>query len=410
MFNRYRDNNEMGIEKSRNEVNVLIVIVALFMGLIMISPIFYLLGISTIYLSISALILIFLIMLLENRKVSVYFYYISFLVVAFSYITVIRWDLPVLSGLEPIRALTSLLILMILKEKEVDVFVRYATYIIIAILIITIIGYIHWTLFKSSFLVMSYYGDEQLKFYFTTFITVNKEGFIRSSGIYDEPGALSFVVCSIATLRFILCKNYKTTWLILFLGLITFSLAHIIYMFIYFILEKNKTRNIGLMLIFLCLAYFLNNLYFSESSNELILNRLEINEEGGFVGDNRSERFFNALEYLDFDVFLFGLDKSIFDDYQNAQYRYKLVGENILSPLVTKGLFMSLSYYTVIVLLVYMAVKKRKYIIGIGMIMLLSQRPYVLLPGYSLWAIYPIVLYYMDSRKNKALSGSAISG
>ena len=57
-------------------------------------------------------------------------------------------------------------------------------------------------------------------FYLSTFSNSYVRGVIRPAGIYDEPGALSFVACIIAALRKIRGFSEKGTWIILILGLL----------------------------------------------------------------------------------------------------------------------------------------------------------------------------------------------
>lgn len=314
----------------------------------------------------------------------------------FALITVLWWRLDVYYAFEPLIFLTSLLLLIVLSDCELKVFIDYATFLMFVVLVFAYFGLILCYYFDVSPVVFDYYGKDKIYYYITTFGVIGRDGFIRPSGIFDEPGAFSFVICSVALARSIMLKNNKTTWILLLMGLITFSVAHIMFIAVFLLLQNSHIKSKLYIIIFMVFLYVLVSIYFVDVYNSLIAYRFEATDSSFLKGDNRTERFLNAMEYLDVEVFLFGLDKGLFTDYHNVSLNYKILGENILSPLVIKGALMSFSFYATIFYLGYIGVKEKKYIVSFSMIILLSQRPYVSVPGYSLWAILPIVLYFKE--------------
>lgn len=370
--------------------------IALIIGIGLITPLLYLNGIKSTIATICVLIVLVFAIIAKNRKINIIFIYISLVLLMFALITVLWWRLDVYYAFEPLIFLTSLLLLIVLSDCELKVFIDYATFLMFVVLVFAYFGLILCYYFDVSPVVFDYYGKDKIYYYITTFGVIGRDGFIRPSGIFDEPGAFSFVICSVALARSIMLKNNKTTWILLLMGLITFSVAHIMFIAVFLLLQNSHIKSKLYIIIFMVFLYVLVSIYFVDVYNSLIAYRFEATDSSFLKGDNRTERFLNAMEYLDVEVFLFGLDKGLFTDYHNVSLNYKILGENILSPLVIKGALMSFSFYATIFYLGYIGVKEKKYIVSFSMIILLSQRPYVSVPGYSLWAILPIVLYFKE--------------
>ena len=192
-------------------------------------------------------------------------------------------------------------------------------------------------------------------FFYTTLTNVYLGNFIRPSGIYDEPGALSFYVCFVAAMRHLLNKDNKLTWLLLIFGFITLSLAHLIYCFFHFLSERFSKKNI---LRFSGLAVFLIVLGFGSGAHQLLsdklINRLAVTEDGTIAGDNRSFRMFSVIDLIEKDsyVFWFGADPVCRFDYLVCKQMFPLMGENPLSPLAFDGFLVSWPYYFSVFILV----------------------------------------------------------
>ena len=126
--------------------------------------------------------------------------------------------------------------------------------------------------------------------------------------------------------------------------------------------------------------------------------RFDIDDAGRFAGDNRADRLISAYKYLNVNNFIFGLDGRLFEDFQKAKNNYDEIGENVLSPILTKGLLISFPYYVILLLLLWISFTDSLYFPCIVIFALLLQRPYATIPGYSLLSTLPIVLFY--KRKN----------
>ena len=143
-------------------------------------------------------------------------------------------------------------------------------------------------------------------FYYLTFTNTvfNTDGFtiIRYSGLFDEPGTVSFGCMFALILNKLILKNRKSELLLLILPLFTFSLAHFITSVLYVLLFYwSKTKLISSFVISLLGLYLLiNSTKGTEYSRiyDLTLARLEINDEGELSGNSRKDETESCLKYF----------------------------------------------------------------------------------------------------------------
>jgi hypothetical protein len=234
-------------------------------------------------------------------------------------------------------------------------------------------------------------------FYLSTFSSTYSSGFIRPSGFFDEPGALSFFICMTVALRESLSLKRRTSWIILILGLVTTSMMHFIFMIIFLI--KTQSSNLTLKIFFIgilkimvviCIFSLIEIPFISPIMNAFI-SKFQI-VEGGLAGDNRSILFLNALEYLDLKVFFFGLDIDCMLNSDSCSLKgYMQYGENPLSLLVHWGILLALPYFIILIYLIIRFIASKDLVI-LGAFLLLLQRPYVMSYGYAV-----IILIYAYS-------------
>ena len=227
-------------------------------------------------------------------------------------------------------------------------------------------------------------------FYFTTLTNHRLGSFIRPSGLFDEPGAFSFLICVTAAMRHLLKRDTRVTWLLLISGLITFSLAHLAYVVVHFLAERFNGRNllriVGVLAILVGAATAMG---VHDIFGDHLLARTAIADTGQFVGDNRSWRLLNAYDHLKKypQSVLFGADPSCRFDYDHCKRVFPLMGENPLAPLVLFGLLLSWPYYLVVFSMLSAPFLGRRYLVVFGVGLLFLQRPYILSIGYSLLAL-----------------------
>jgi threonine/homoserine/homoserine lactone efflux protein len=249
-------------------------------------------------------------------------------------------------------------------------------------------------------------------FFYTGFTNSYSDNFIRASAIYDEPGAFSMYICFVAALRHLLDRDRKRTWLMLMLGFITFSLAHLIYVFCHFLAEQSSKTRILTWLSLLALLLFATVTSISPDSDIVFLSRLALTEDTNlFAGDNRSFQLFNAFSQLSENRsgIFFGLDNTCVFSQSICQAKFGFLGENPLSPLAFGGLLSEAPYYVTVLMFLLSPFLTRKHIVIFGIGLLFLQRPYVMGFSYSLIAVTLLKLMWHSGRQRSQAQKIALA-
>ena len=367
------------------------------LGILSISPVFYWIGIRSLYINYG--LFIFIIFLINTRQIKIKLSFIisAGILVFLSGITALKWGLSFNSIFEQIPLILSVLLLIISNEIEHEIFIDIATVFVSVLIVLSWIGMIIYFIGKFNPVVLIDQFDRSIYYYLTT-LSYQGLNIIRPSGIYDEPGTMSYIICSVVVFRKIFNKDLKTDWFLIIGGLITLSVSHVLCLILFFIVDIRKFKSnmtIPILIVFSILIFvpLLNDYSFYEFTS-----RFDIDDAGRFAGDNRADRLISAYKYLNVNNFIFGLDGSLFEDFQKAKNNYDEIGENVLSPILTKGLLISFPYYVILLLLLWISFTDSLYFPCIVIFALLLQRPYATIPGYSLLSTLPIVLFY--KRKN----------
>jgi hypothetical protein len=225
-----------------------------------------------------------------------------------------------------------------------------------------------------------------LYFFGTTFTNLYRPPVMRPAGIYDEPGALSFVVCAVAFMRHALGKDYKLTWVLLALGFVTLSLAHLVFVAVFFMAERLSVRKIAFALVLAAaVGVSLLSPAVRVTFSDYVVTRL-VNSSRG---DNRLGVLLNAWDIIvsDGHVVYVGVDPACSFDTATCDLRYPPRGENPLQPLAERGLFGSWPYYLFLATALALAVRSRRNLPFFALALLFLQRPYVLSFGYALLGV-----------------------
>ncbi len=355
-------------------------------GLVMISPILAYLGVRGIFVTAASLAVLFV--LFRGGEVPIRYWFIGFALAAFvlSFVPAIYWmDARYL--LSPVFLIFSLFLIQLADQRALDAFLTLSTALMLVILVGAIIGFILVLNGVQPLFEIANNDGRPNYFFYTTFSNSWWGRVIRPSGIYDEPGVLSFMVCGIAALRHLRGRNSRVTWLMLGMGFVTLSLAHLIYVFFHVLAERLSFRNLaGIMATLLPLVVIVGYLGGYEILEKRLLGRVTITEAGELVGDIRSQRMVNAVEHLSAhpESILFGAHPSCRFDYMTCKEKFPLMGENPLSPLAFQGIFLSWAYYLALAVLLLAPLFGREYIVSFAFGALLLQRPYLLDVGYAL--------------------------
>lgn len=312
----------------------------------------------------------------------------------------------------PIYLISSALAISVLGRQDVDAFVELFTSVMMAMLIGAAIG-LFYAFAGGPPLFAFPNPDGQLNQLFLTTLTNSQYGnFIRPSGLFDEPGALSFVVCCLAALRHALGYNKKVTWTMLLLGLVTMSLAHMLYMVVHAINELSGSKHMMKALVMttvVAIALYAIVTFVQpvqEIYSNLLLARFVVSG-GRLAGDNRTELFLNAASHINPKSFWFGIDARCAVGFINCpEQGYTRYGENPLTLLVQWGLLISFPYYLGLVYLGIVAFLRHS-LIPVGIFLLLLQRPYTMSFGYALLILLTIAVL---ARKIPESSGRTLTG
>lgn len=354
-------------------------------GLVLISPILGHLGIRGVFTVAATLAVLFVVFRGGDILINHWFTGIALFCLLMSFVPAIYW-MDARFILAPVFLIFSLFLIQLADQRALDIFLTIATRMMVILLIGGIIAFV-LVLNGARPLFEIANGDGRPNYFFYTTFSNSVWRVIRPAGIYDEAGTLSFMVCGVAALRHLRGRDSRLTWLMLGMGFITLSLAHLIYVFFHFLAERIRFRNIaGVMATLLPLILIVGYVGGFDIVEKRLLGRVAIAQSGEFVGDNRSARMLNALDHLRSNpsAIFIGAHPSCRFDYLVCKEKYPLMGENPLSPIVFQGIFLSWAYYLTLALLFLAPVFGRKYLVSLAIGALLLQRPFLLDLGYSL--------------------------
>ena len=229
-------------------------------------------------------------------------------------------------------------------------------------------------------------------------------GIIRPSGIYDEPGALSFGVTIIVILNEIINPRRKYSLIMMLLGLVTLSVTHAlitaIYVFYYIFKFNWIPRLITLILLSAPLIVIVNNLPSDSVLAMNFINRFVI-EDGSIRGDNRSsqvEIFFKIVKN-DIEISTRG-HQAITNDSSTKRYTIDQ-SSNPFSMWFNYGLLMWAIYFTTMLYILFMTIKYIRtsniFISGVLLFIILLQRPFIHDSG---WGVAVWLLILLISQKS----------
>lgn len=236
--------------------------------------------------------------------------------------------------------------------------------------------------------------------------------FPRISGFFLEPGQFSFYICAVVTCRHYLQMPSQKTFTLLFFGLLTQSLSHVIFMFGY-LFVANSRRGLGnkfsqlqinLLFFVIVLISVLGNFWIWERT----LNILAFGAESW----QRLNSFQYALRLFDggLNDLYFGPSKElsarIIDEahlLKSDMSTVSLYGENPLTPIIFGGLLASWPYYWAIIFPFVSSLRYGSHSLLLVTFMLLTlQRPYTLEFPYTLIIALVFSCYFLSNRTAKS--------
>ncbi len=356
-----------------------------FYALIAPSPIWPALGIRGFVLLGLTVVATFAILLNQRRKLRLGFMPMAALAFVLAMVPAAYWAAPLLT-IYPIFFVSAAILVSQLSVPERVWFVELATRFMMILLVGAVVGYAIAALGIQPLTTIENTDGRTNYFFYTTFSNVYEQGFIRPSGLYDEPGALSFFVCMTAYLREATGRTRATTLTLLILGFITFSVMHLIFFVLYLLATQ---RNLRVFLRLFAVSGSLVAALFVSGGGQVIqdrfLARLEVNDDGSIAGDTRSLLILNAISVLtrESQAALMGADSDCSLNTGACLDKFGPMGENALSPLVSQGLFISWPYYLLLLAGLWALTRGRRGLIFFAVALLFFQRPYLLNLGYA---------------------------
>ena len=275
--------------------NTLAVVMLLY-GLVMMSPLFAYFGIRGTFLTIALFAFTFVVFGAGRIRLSFWFMFLGLAVLVLACAPTFFW----MDGRYIVTSMFLLFPLFLLQlgdGRVLDSFLTLATALMLVLLVGAVIGFILALNGVQPIFEIGNSNGRPNYFFYTTFSVVRWGNVIRPSGIYDEPGAFSFMVCAVAALRHLRGRDARVTWLMLAMGFVTLSLAHLVYVLIHAMAEKLRFRNVvGIVATLLPLILIAGYLGGFQIVEKRLLSRATITEAGEIVGDNRSWRMINAAD------------------------------------------------------------------------------------------------------------------
>ena len=319
-------------------------------------------------------------------------------VIAFAFVPAIYYEAPRYL-LVPIYILMAIPAIVVIRAKDWLYLISKISSIFFLFEILAIISFLvyFFSILSEPFFCMENEDTRLSCLYGATMTNAAYGNIIRPSAIYDEPGAFSFIVCMVTLLRHGLRMDSGTSARLLIFGMITFSVAHFLFMILYFLNKKIKiTRKFLISLSILIFVAF----SFADVLYEMLLSRFEI-VDGVMAGDNRSARMMNTLGMIGFETFFVGIGpQCVLTGYECDRLEIDVFDSNPFTLLAAYGILLSFPYYFIIVIFLQNSMRKADFFIMLGAIMLILQRPNVFTYGYAFIVLSSVFIFSKRYQSN----------
>ncbi len=303
--------------------------------------------------------------------------------------TALYWHIPKIAFL-PFFFIGSVLITGVAGREDIHRFINLCTLFLFIMLAFSWIGFLFVVHGGEAFASIQNPDGRINFFYLTTFSNWRVGDSIRPSGVFDEPGTLSFLLCALAALRRIYGRNEKTSLALLILGLVTFSMTHIAFL-ILFVFSRYDRRFLHNLAVFLAICAGVTLVYFfllKAPIDDAIMWKFKYQPETHTIaGDNRGEQVQLAHSKLSMRSFLWGLDPLGITKVHAFTEKYGPMTANPMGPLLTSGIFVSFPYYFFLLWVAWQGIRRRENWTYLAVVVLFLPRPYVTSFGYAVWAM-----------------------
>jgi hypothetical protein len=296
----------------------------------------------------------------------------------------------------PIYFLITFPVIMIIKTKDWFYIISKISNILIIFEIIALISFLYiffFDIYSASFCIENEDGRKNCLWGLTMTNSTYESSLgniIRPSAIYDEPGTFSFIICMTTAIRYALGMNDKKTTALLSLGLITLSLAHYIFTFLYLLNRFFFGRKIKISpyTILISITVILICILFKDILSTLIFSRFEI-IDGNFAGNNRSDRIVNTFSMIsNSETFLLGIGPHcVLSGYECERSVHGFFDSNPFTLIAGYGVLLSMPYYGILLTYLYNFITFKDSFLMLGILLLLFIRPNTMSYGFALIAV-----------------------
>lgn len=327
--------------------------------------------------------------------------------VVFSAITSIYWQNISILAYSGYFLISALLVGMA-APSEIRRAIEVGTDILLVMTVLAWVSFVYALRGGAPGFEISGYPGQPVSLYLTSMaLSIHGQGlgtFLRPSGIFDEPGAFAFFISLCAACRMLLDMDRNKTWFLLIAGLITTSLALVIFIVIVGFRELiDKPQHLGnkrkisvLLPVFALLGLLVLLVSFWAEVSivfVVLIERLAPGSDGRLLqGDSRTVQFLSAFEQITPAIALFGFDASCFGDAATCYGIGIEGGGSPLQPMMMRGLFSQSMYYVVLTIFLYRSLNSRHRLVYLAVALTFMQRPYIMTMGYSVWAILVLLM------------------
>jgi hypothetical protein len=283
----------------------------------------------------------------------------------------------------------GLLIIRLWNDEQVFLFINIISIFLLILLIGALLGELYSINGLPGIPIFVNPDDSIVMLYLTTLATTRYDSVIRASGIYDEAGALTFIIWVVIIIRELYYKESKLNFLFVVFGFFTFSFIHVFLSLIFFISKIKSLLNLRTLIIILISIVVIfgvtNNVDLTKFYDRFII------QDGKFSGDNRSDEIVAFFENINLKIFFLG------DENTKHGFSFINYSANPFNPIWNNGIIASFPFYVILLYCSYALIFKSNKTLWLIFLLLILQRPYLFTFGYSYLIIIVFTCLYKSN-------------
>jgi len=270
------------------------------------------------------------------------------------------------------------------RLSRVEELVDWFSWFSVVAVVMSCVGLAYSLLGGEAMLAISNHDGRDNFLFLTTFSNAQLGGIIRPSFIYDEPGALSFVLIFTAVIRELSGRPKINTLYLLVMGMVTFSLTHLIILVIYVLVAFRGRSGFTFGVLFIGALVLIS---LSVDFFKPFVDRVHLFVSGG--ENNRSIQMANFFDNADVEE-LFWVGVTDCSDPVVCGQKYGDMTSNPMSVFFGKGVLGLLVQAFFYFFFIFSFVRYRLFFPALAMVVLISQRPFFTAVGYSTMMVFVV--------------------